>query len=70
MFDHLHFRMVMKEAKTKPAAGAAKKKAPPLTLQKPKAIVPANKTNWFESSYVTGSQKEQDRLLFSAPEVT
>jgi len=69
VFDHLHFRTVMKAAKTKPAAGAAKKKLPPLTLQKPKALVPASKANWFESSYVPGSQKAQDRMLFSAPEV-
>lgn len=64
VFDHLHFRVRMQESTT-PAVAAPKK---PLALQKPKAIVPG-RPNWFESSYVAGSQKEKDRLLFSAPEV-
>ena len=64
VFDHLHFRVRMQEATAPVAAAPAK----PLKLQKPKAIVPA-RFNWFETSYVAGSQKEKDRLLFSAPEV-
>ncbi len=67
VFDHLHFRSNMKAAGKKIPAGAPAKPFV-LKLQKPKAIV-ATAQNWFESSYVPGSQKEKDRLLFSAPEV-
>jgi phosphatidylserine/phosphatidylglycerophosphate/cardiolipin synthase-like enzyme len=66
VFDHLHFRTTMKDAKKKKPADPSKKLV--LKLQKPKALVPAA-MNWFESAYVPGSQKEKDRLLFSAPEV-
>lgn len=61
MFDHLHFRTLMKE-KLAPTDGRA---APlSLTLKKPTAI--SGKPTWFESSYVPGSQKEKDRRLFSS----
>jgi phosphatidylserine/phosphatidylglycerophosphate/cardiolipin synthase-like enzyme len=62
MFDHLHFRVQMKAA-SKKGADASKEKGV-LALQKPKAISGA-RTNWFESSYVPGSQKEKDRKIFS-----
>lgn len=55
IFDHLHFRVAMKEAGDKPEV---------ITLQKPKAISGA-KTSWFDRFYAAGSQLEQDRLLFS-----
>ena len=67
VFDHLHFRTTMKDATKKKAGDPAQNFV--LKLQKPKALVSAAATNWFESSYVPGSQKEKDRLLFSAPEV-
>ena len=66
IFDHLHFRTVMKDA-TKKKAGDPEKEFV-LKLRKPKAIVAA-KWNWFEPYYVPDSQKEKDRQLFSAPEV-
>ena len=59
-FDHYHFRTVMKDADKK--ATKAKKPAP-LTLAKPKTI--SGKPNWFDSSYVKGSEKARDRELFS-----
>jgi phosphatidylserine/phosphatidylglycerophosphate/cardiolipin synthase-like enzyme len=66
VFDHLHFRSRMKDAgsggkKKKPAKG---KKADTLVLKKPKKI--SGKPPWFEEYYVKDSQKEKDRLLFSA----
>ncbi len=61
MFDHLHFREKMKEAK---ALGTAKAKQQALTLQKPVAIG-GDSSSWFDRSYVAGSQAERDRLLFS-----
>jgi len=61
MFDHLHFRTLMKEA----FAPAVPPPVPkPLTLKKPAAI--SGEPAWFESSYVSGSQKEKDRRLFSS----
>jgi phosphatidylserine/phosphatidylglycerophosphate/cardiolipin synthase-like enzyme len=63
VFDHLHFRITMKE-KSKKGTGSSKKKKVVIKLQKPKAISGA-KANWFESSYVSGSQKEKDRKIFS-----
>ena len=60
VFDHLHFRDQMKEAK-KPPAGQPKKK--PLTLSKPTAIT--GEPAWFADYYVTDSQKERDRQLFA-----
>lgn len=56
VFDHLHFRVNMKAAAHSGQEGA-------LTLRKPKAI--SGKPAWFEEYYVEGSQKEDDRLLFS-----
>jgi len=74
VFDHLHFRSVMQDAlgkKKKPAA-AAKGNAktakaptlPPLVLRKPTAISGA--PAWFSGYYVSGTQKEHDRKLFSS----
>ena len=61
MFDHLHFRTLMKET----FAPAAPQLAPKsLTLKKPTAI--SGEPAWFESSFVPGSQKEKDRRLFSS----
>ncbi|XGV94739.1 MAG: phospholipase D-like domain-containing protein [Leptolyngbya sp. BL-A-14] len=61
IFDHLHFRSTMK------AATESKKDkmvATKLELQKPKAI--SGKEAWFEKYYVSASQKERDRKLFSS----
>ena len=58
IFDHLHFRSVMKEA-----TGDKKGKTTKLKLRKPKAI--SGEAAWFEEYYVSGSQKESDRKLFS-----
>jgi hypothetical protein len=60
-FDHLHFRDRMKAAGTRPRGGKAKRDS--LKLRKPRAI--SGEPAWFEDSYVTGSQKERDRLLFA-----
>jgi hypothetical protein len=62
VFDHLHFRTVMKDAK-KESTSKSKKTPPPLTLRKPRAIsgFPA----WFERFYKPGTQLEYDRKLFS-----
>lgn len=54
IFDHLHFRTVMK---------ASKRSAAPLTLAKPEAI--SGKPAWFADAYKDGSQAERDRKLFS-----
>jgi len=54
VFDHLHFRSVMKEAKKTPSV---------LRLRKPTAI--AGKPAWFEPYYVPNSQKQRDRTLFA-----
>ena len=55
VFDHLHFRSRMQQAKKKPET---------LKLQKPKAISGKDQ-NWFEPFYKPGSQKEKDRKIFS-----
>ena len=62
MFDHLHFRTRMSDAKAAAAAtpGIA---AAALTLRKPRAMT--GKAAWFEAAYVAGSQKARDRGLFS-----
>ncbi len=60
VFDHLHFRSNMKDA--------AKNKKFVLKLKKPKKIS-GEKQNWFDPFYQAGTQKENDRLLFSSPEV-
>lgn len=63
VFDHLHFRTTMQAAEKKADGGtAAEKKV--LKLQKPKKISGADH-NWFEPFYQAGSQKEQDRKIFS-----
>ena len=61
VFDHLHFRVKMKASIKK---STSKQNKVVITLQKPKAISGA-KSNWFESCYVAGSQKEKDRKIFS-----
>jgi phosphatidylserine/phosphatidylglycerophosphate/cardiolipin synthase-like enzyme len=55
VFDHLHFRSVMKKATKKPQA---------LTLRKPTAI--SGQPAWFEEFYKPNSQKERDRVLFGS----
>jgi len=54
VFDHLHFRALMKKGKHNPKV---------LKLKKPKAI--SGEAAWFEPYYVEDSQKEKDRTLFS-----
>ena len=59
MFDHLNFRTRMKES----APANAPNSVGVITLKKPPA---AGQPAWFAPFYVAGSQKERDRLLFSA----
>jgi hypothetical protein len=61
LFDHLHFRSKMSEAKVKPK-GAKAANAAPLTLAKPTAL--SGKPAWFERYYQADSQYARDRLLF------
>jgi hypothetical protein len=61
VFDHLHFRDRMKAAGVRSRGATAKRAL--LTLRKPRAI--SGEPAWFEDYYVTGSQKERDRLLFA-----
>lgn len=61
VFDHLHFRDRMKAAGMRPRGGTAKRAS--LTLRKPRVI--SGESAWFEDYYMTGSQKERDRLLFA-----
>jgi len=61
VFDHLHFRSRMQEAKK--GKGAESKKKDSLTLQKPSAI--SGKPAWFEEYYQSNTQRERDRQLFS-----
>ena len=56
IFDHLHFRYKMQDAKAQGNADA-------LVLEKPAAI--SGKPAWFEKFYVAGSQAESDRKLFA-----
>ncbi len=68
VFDHLHFRSVMQAASKKSNAAQSKtSQLDILKLRKPKKISGANE-NWFESSYVAGSQKENDRKIFAGTE--
>ena len=55
VFDHLHFRTRMKDAR--------KAKTSSLVLRKPKAI--SGQPAWFEDYYVSGGPQEGDRKLFS-----
>jgi hypothetical protein len=55
VFDHLHFRSRMQESQ-----GGQKDS---LTLKKPTKI--SGEPAWFEDFYQTGSQAENDRILFS-----
>jgi len=71
VFDHLHFRTLMKEALTNPPApaapaggGTAKPKPAPLTLRKPSALS-GGADAWFTPAYTPGTQAENDRKLFS-----
>ena len=68
VFDHLHFRTMMKEAfdgQAKPAdAAGAKKATAALTLKKPQAL--SGQPPWFASSYQAGTQAENDRKIFSS----
>ena len=61
IFDHLHFAVSLHTAKNLPTKAATEKA---LTLQKPIALSGLAKS-WFDSYYVSGSQAERDRLLFS-----
>ena len=61
LFDHLHFRSKMSEAKVKPK-GAKPADAAPLTLARPTAL--SGKPAWFERYYRADSQYLHDRLLF------
>jgi phosphatidylserine/phosphatidylglycerophosphate/cardiolipin synthase-like enzyme len=61
VFDHLHFRNRMKDAK-KPPANAPPPK--PLTLRKPVAIS-GDAQPWFAGYYLASSQRERDRKLFA-----
>jgi PLD-like domain len=56
VFDHLHFRFKMQDAKDKGSVDA-------LVLEKPTAA--SGKPAWFEKFYVPGSQAESDRKLFA-----
>ena len=56
IFDHLHFRSRMQDAKQQP-------KKDPLVLFQPPSI--SGKAAWFAQSYESGTQKERDRLLFA-----
>jgi phosphatidylserine/phosphatidylglycerophosphate/cardiolipin synthase-like enzyme len=56
IFDHLHFRSNMQKAASTGDNNI-------LTLRKPTAI--SGQPAWFEDFYVAGSEKEQDRKLFS-----
>jgi len=58
VFDHLHFRTVMSDAKKKKASAVTA-----LTLRKPTAI--SGKPAWFEGFYKDGSQAQRDRKLFA-----
>ena len=61
VFDHLHIRSRMRDA-----IGGTKKTKKAKTkpsLQKPRSI--SGRAAWFEKFYVSGSQSEGDRLLFS-----
>ncbi|HWA82076.1 MAG TPA: phospholipase D-like domain-containing protein [Fimbriimonadaceae bacterium] len=55
LFDHLHFRSAMQEAASTTKGVMA--------LKKPTAI--SGQPAWFERYYQTGTQLEQDRLIFS-----
>jgi phosphatidylserine/phosphatidylglycerophosphate/cardiolipin synthase-like enzyme len=61
VFDHLHFRDRMKQARTKSLSAKARHDA--LKLRKPTAI--SGQPAWFEEYYVAASQKERDRMLFA-----
>jgi hypothetical protein len=61
MFDHLHFRTKMDEAGV-PKAGAPKTGKGVIKLAKPPG---PGEQAWHERFYVAGSQKANDRLLFS-----
>jgi hypothetical protein len=56
VFDHLHFRSRMQDAKDHGNADA-------LVLEKPTVI--SGKPAWFEKFYAAGSQAESDRKLFA-----
>ncbi|MGE7955143.1 phospholipase D-like domain-containing protein [Pseudomonas sp. NPDC089530] len=62
IFDHLHFRSAMQQAFTN-GGNNQKTPIPPLLLKKPTAI--SGKPAWFEEYYAEGSQKQNDRRLFS-----
>lgn len=62
LFDHLHFRSKMSEAKVEPK-GAKPAATAALTLAKPVALSGATET-WFDRYYKADSQYLHDRLLF------
>jgi phosphatidylserine/phosphatidylglycerophosphate/cardiolipin synthase-like enzyme len=67
IFDHLHFRSVMRDVDKKIASNGTAKKAKaavkPLLLRKPTAI--SGEPAWFEKYFVKDTQRARDRLLFS-----
>jgi phosphatidylserine/phosphatidylglycerophosphate/cardiolipin synthase-like enzyme len=70
IFDHLHFRVRMREStaaapRKKPKTGQPPPPKPRLSLRKPTAIN-GGEPAWFERYYEPGSQIERDRKLFSA----
>lgn len=62
LFDHLHFRSKMSEAKVEPK-GAKPAAMTALTLAKPVALSGATEA-WFDRYYKADSQYLHDRLLF------
>jgi phosphatidylserine/phosphatidylglycerophosphate/cardiolipin synthase-like enzyme len=64
VFDHLHFRDLLKEAKAAKKKPASATPPRPLTLRKPKKIS-GDPFAWFDGYYVKNSQRERDRTLFA-----
>ncbi|HEY3884432.1 MAG TPA: phospholipase D-like domain-containing protein [Vicinamibacterales bacterium] len=63
LFDHFHFRSLLQDAQTAGAKTTAKKGPAILTLGKPASL--SGQPAWFEAYYKAGSQKQNDRELFS-----
>jgi phosphatidylserine/phosphatidylglycerophosphate/cardiolipin synthase-like enzyme len=63
VFDHLNFRVRMKNATPSRRAGV-RAKPDPLHLKKP-IVISGEDEAWFDKFYVPGSQRERDRKTFS-----